>query len=292
MDILDMIETCPHTVYMPIVQRKGKRLPLGTCVHPSYWRDPRYLSALSNYKVITPEVAGGWWWVYGGDGYPAHGWGDMDAIYQFAQDNGQRLISYPLRWWYPDARIQPPDIEAWITEVMERYPLIMDWQVVNEGWTVYGIPTIAQIDESYQTARKVRWGARLWYNGILASDYEQEQVMRLVEEGLVDCVGIQCHHDLKTDHWPYAWFVYWMRKNHVPWAVTELDVCIPDTEPETLEAQAAMYANTVTMCRDYGAEFIATWGVADCVSWKRDFYPLPLDVNYQPKPAWRELTGE
>ena len=114
--------------------------------------------------------------------------------------------------------------------------------------------------------------------------------MALVDQGLCDAIGIQMHHDLDDTCEEYIPLVEWLQSNHIPWAVTELDVIIPNTLPDTLMRQANTYRYAVQLCMDYGAEFCAVWGVADCVSWQYDYYPLPFGRDYKPKPAWAILS--
>jgi GH35 family endo-1,4-beta-xylanase len=216
----------------------------------------------------------------------------MDDTYQYAIDSGKSLHSYPLRWWFPNAQIQPPDITEWITESMARYPLITDWLVVNEGWAYDScVQTIPLIDESYQIARRIRPDARLWYNGLLFTACEQQQAMRLVQLGLVDVIGIQMHNNLDTDYAAYTPLLEWIRDNGVAWQITELDVSIPNDTPAMLDRQAEAYAEVYQLCREYGCERITTWGFSDAVSWLYVYYPLPFDRSYLPKPAWRVLFG-
>jgi GH35 family endo-1,4-beta-xylanase len=285
-----------HTIYIPFVVG-AERVPLGSAIHPGFMWDKRYVETLGNsYERVTPEVAGGYWWIVGSatdPAYPPHGWADMDATYQYALSNGKAIHSYPLRWWFPNAIIQPRDITAWITEVMTRYPLIVDWIVVNEGWTHYGYCTytIPLIDESYQIARSVRPDARLWYNGLLFTSGEQQQAIRLVELGLADVIGIQMHNNLDTDYATYTPLLEWIRDNDVPWQITELDISIPTNTPDMLQRQAEAYAEVYQLCLEYNCEAITMWGVGDNVSWLYAYFPLPFDREYLPKPAWFVLSA-
>lgn len=276
---------------MVMKQRRGG-IALGTCTHAGYFWDTRHAGALEHFPIITPEVDGGYWYVYGSEGsldYPPHDWWNMDYLYQYAHEHQKQLISYPLRWWYPNAIIQPPDIEAWIHEAMMRYPLIVDWIVINEGWWM-GNPTISAIAESCLFARKTRPDARLWYNGLLFEAYEQAQVLDLVARGLLDGIGIEMHHNLTTDISSYYLLLEQCKALAIPWRVSELDVCIPNTSAECLLDQAECYRQVLDLVWQYGGESVSMWGAADCVSWQRDYYPLPLDSYYRAKPAWKVLN--
>lgn len=296
--------TLLHTVKAPMIMRNRRSIPLGTAVHAGCFWDYRYHETLKHYPIITPEVDGGYWYVYGTMydlDYLPHGWGNMDYLYSYARQNQKHLTSYPLRWWFPNPAIQPDDIEDWIAEAMGRrvidgevvwvYPRIKDWTVVNEGWSG-GEPTIPLIQESYEIARKLRPDSRLWYNGILTDEREQEQAKQLVLNGLADGIGLQFHHNLNTDHTVYIPLLQWLKDNHVPWKITELDVEIPDTSEWCLSQQALIYQDAVFLWQQYGGESISVWGVWDGGSWHAEYYPLPFDNYYQPKPAWNKLVQD
>lgn len=262
-------------------------MPLGTAVYSGGLTNEAYITALSNYQMVTPEVELSYWWVYGPNFDGPHGWAGMDALYKYANKWGFEIFGHCLRWCWD---VQPPDVEVWIVEAMKRYPDIFAWVVANEAYNCWnGTPTIPMIAESFEIARMVKPAAQLWYNGLLFSPVEWEPVKALISAGLVDSVGIQMHHDLDETLDQYAPFVEWLQANRVPWAVTELDVIIPNVLPETLQRQAGRYREVAQFCLDYGAEFLAMWGVADCVSWQRAYYPLPFDWNYIPKAAWAAL---
>ena len=274
-----------YTVHMPMVLKNNRPIPLGACAHPDRFANPYYVAILHDYyQLITPEVAGGYWWVYG----RGYGWGDMDYLYQYVQDTGKKMIGYPLRWWW---EAQPPDPLAWITEIMTKYPGIMDWIVVNEGYWD-GVETVPLIRESYIHARAVRPDVRLQYNGLFIQSSEAEKVLGLIDDGLVDAVGIQCHHDLNTDTQRYIPLICELNRRTIPWRVSELDVSIPDTSDYCLTAQAEKYREVVELVRDYGGESLMTWGVGDVDSWQAKYYPLPWGgVYYQEKPAWKVLSA-
>jgi GH35 family endo-1,4-beta-xylanase len=268
----------PHTVYLPMIQRHGRKLRLGCCYNGQHMDVPEYAQIISNYDVLTPEVAGCWYW------YRAYGWTDMDELYKYVQDNNKQIHYAHLRWWYPSAEVQPPDPLAWIFEAMTRYPEIRDWTVVNEGfWD--GQETIPLIRESYQYAREIRPDARLFYNGLFLQSGECDYVLGLIDDGLVDGVGIQCHHNLFTDTKRYIPLICELGKRGIAWRVSELDVEIPVANSEFYQLQAVKYQEVVDLVQDYQGEDLGVWGAADCVSWLPG-YPTTFDMQYKPKPAW------
>ena len=137
-------------VNLPMVYKYRSSLPLGAAVYSGALANRDYLSTLANYQQITPEVEGGYWWVC------EHGWGGMDKLSEYARSNGLDIFYHCLRWWLDK---QPPDIGAWITEAMRRYPGVSDWVVVNEGYNCWtGEPTIPAIEESYYIAQRTLSG--------------------------------------------------------------------------------------------------------------------------------------
>ena len=278
--------TSIYQVHCPVIQVARIGMPLGVAAYSGWLTNTAYETVLSNYQQITPEVEGGWWWVYGDN---PHGWGGMDRLAEYARAYGMEVFYHCLRWCWG---AQPPDPEAWIVEAMTRYPSIYAWVVVNEGYNCWnGTETIPMIEDSYRIARMVKPAAQLWYNGLLFNPVEWEPVKALISAGLVDSVGIQMHHDLDETLDQYAPFVEWLVANRVPWAVTELDVIIPNVLPETLQRQAGRYREVAQFCLDYGAEFLAMWGVSDANSWQYEYYPLPFGRDYSPKPAWAAVQN-
>jgi uncharacterized protein (TIGR03437 family) len=84
--------------------------------------------------------------------------------------------------------------------------------------------------------------------------------------------------------------------------VSEMDVELPvdsngNASAANLAAQATTYQNVFAACQAAPncTEFL-TWGFSDAYSWIPSTYPgygaaLPLDANYQPKPAYAALSG-
>jgi GH35 family endo-1,4-beta-xylanase len=278
-----MTDTTLHTVYLPMMQKHGKSLKLGNCTHPGYLADVRHAAILkAYYNVITPEVAGGYWWIC------EHGWGDMDKLAEWCRVNNKDLHYHCLRWHWGT---QPPDPLKWITEVLTRYPMIHEWIVVNEGFHNYE-PTIPLIDESYLLARKLRPDAILWYNGLFLDLAEHDIINGMVDRGLVDAVGLQWHIDLDEDFSIFEPLLVWLRDNRVKWRITEMDVIIPMTDAALIQ-QADQYRRARELVEEYGGHSLGMWGVADCVSWQgEDYRPLPLDEEYRVKPAWEVLVDE
>lgn len=275
-----------NTIYMPMI-RKAKTFPLGTATYSGWFSIQKYIETLANFQELVPEVGGGYWWIYGRD----MGWCDMDTIVQYAETNKRSLLYHCLRWCWEEQPISLGDIETWINEVMNRYPTIKDWIVVNEGYIYYsGEQSIPYLEDSFEIARRNMPDARLWYNGLLFMEQEQEPVKELVSNGLCDAVGIQMHHDINMAQRNYEPFIAWLKEHHVPWKITELDVGIPLWTDENLQTQATMFQDAIALCIKYGGLGVNLWGISDAVSWLAAAFPTPFDTSYNPKPAWKAIT--
>ena len=84
--------------------------------------------------------------------------------------------------------------------------------------------------------------------------------------------------------------------------VSEMDVQLPvdangNASAANLAAQATTYQNVFAACQAApNCTGFLTWGFTDAYSWIPSTYPgygaaLPLDANYQPKPAYAALSG-
>jgi GH35 family endo-1,4-beta-xylanase len=282
------------TVKIPSLLKHWRpRLPWGTAYHPGYAVNPLYEPLVRKYyKILTPEVCGCWYWVYGEKNY---GWDDMDKLVEYARKTGKSVHYAHLRWWFPDASTQPPDIYAWIYEAMTRYKYsITDWTVCNEVWW-WDRQTITLVPDSYTYAKIVNPKARLFYNGLLFQEYEQEAVKSLIQLGLVQAVGVQFHHTLETNYGLYTNFLAWLKSNKVPWRISELDIEIPTVDDPELqmyyfEEQAKQYSIVLSIAREYKPFEIGFWGPGDGWSWAGD-HPLLFDKQCKPKPAYYTMIG-
>lgn len=290
-----------YSVHVPMVYRTPT-IPFGTATHPGFLKDAAY-SRITNehFSILVPEVAGMYWYVKGGDAYLAHGWADMDYIVSYAEENGHDLVYHALRWWYPtdDDTAHPhtwEEISLWITEATLRYPQITNWIIVNEGYWL-GTPDIPYIKESYSLARQLCPGDVLWYNGILTEITEQRIALELIDDDYVDKIGIQAHLDANSDLSVYDWFLAELVERGTPWAITELDIAIPDTTEYWVYLQAAKYSEVRTMATEYGAASITFWEFTDKYNWISNgdlysYYAAPYDFEMQPKPAWYAIAGD
>jgi endo-1,4-beta-xylanase len=258
------------------------RQPRGCATDPGFLADPAYAEIVrKHYQIIVPEVCGKY------STYVKIGWTDMDKLVAWALANDKRLHYHTLLWW----DLVPPDPEAWITEALTRYPMILDWDVVNEGYYPSGAIHIPGIEDAFEIVRRVRPEVTRWYNGILRDAGEQEAVLRLVQSGLVQEVGFQMHLGFDSSLECYIPLLQQLKAMGVPWAVSELDVMILGDTADWLVVQADKYRQVREMCRTFGARELRMWGVTDNTSWREPYYPLPWDCYCQAKPAWEAIHG-
>jgi endo-1,4-beta-xylanase len=267
--------------FIPIVVKSA--MIIGTSIGAGWLALSSYANHVTqNYQIIVPEISGKW------GNVSQAGWDEMDSIYNFAQDNGLDLHYHTLVWWAE----MPPDPCGFIREAMARYPDIMDWDVLNEGWTEYGPTSQVDVTEIYECAREARPDARLWYNGIFAGELERREVIKLIDAGLIDGVGIQFHVSLSTDISP---MVETIRKieHRVWWRVSELDVMLVlPPSAEDMQRQAELYERISAVCQSSPTcRNITIWGASDKESWIQWQYPgygyaTPFDYYYQAKSFW------
>jgi GH35 family endo-1,4-beta-xylanase len=270
-----------HTVYAPFITNT-ERLHFGTATSSHHIDIVEYeVVLLGNFDVIVPEFEGNYYWI------AEYGWANIDKLVAYSEAHNLEFHYHTVFWiWYP---AQPPDPMAWLHEAMTRYPQIIHWIVVNEGYDYYGNPLLPYIDEAFIEARAVRPDAVLWYNGILTTAAEQEQAKRLVELGLADAIGVQCHLDLQSDLSVYDDFLGWLQQRGVTWRVTELDVSLPAYTTEYLSAQAHKFSEVYAMVRRYGGHSITFWEFTDKYNWLQR-WGTPFDYYFNPKPAWEVFT--
>lgn len=199
---------------------------------------------------------------------------------------------------------------------------LVDWDVVNEAISdspPYGLKAsywLTQLgnnylDTAFQWAYAADPNAKLFYNDYGGeglggkSDAIYNYVKGMLSRGVpIHGVGLQMH--VTPGNVPsqaniaanMARFAALGLEVHV----SEMDVELPvdangNASAANLTAQAATYQNVFAACQASPncTEFL-TWGFTDAHSWIPSTYPgygaaLPLDANYQPKPAYAALSG-
>lgn len=179
---------------------------------------PHYVPAKFDtyWNQLTPENAGKWDAIE-----PTRGkmsWGNLDRAYKHARDNAYPFKLHTLVWgsqepsWISSlsAQEQKEEIEELMKLIATRYKNIAYIDVVNEplhapssirdalggagktgwDWVIW----------SFEKARQYFPNAKLHINdyGIISNPSEatryREIIRLLVDRGLIDGVGLQCHH--------------------------------------------------------------------------------------------------
>jgi len=212
-------------------------------------------------------------------------------------------------------------LEHHIHSVLTHYAgKVCAWDVVNEAFNSdgtmrhtiwYDRPGISgsagagtsYIEQALKWARQADPNAKSFYN-----DYDAEEINQksdaiyamaadFKKRGVpLDGIGFQTHKSLKFDDparlESFARNLERFAKLDYQLAITELDIRLSDSTPESLAAQAKLYREITQLCVQQPAcKLIQTWGVSDQHSWipqfyKRQGWALLWDANDQRKPAY------
>ncbi len=244
-------------------------------------------------------------------------WEQTERLLEFAEGNDQRVHGHTLVWHdqVPDwvYEIAPEDRLALMRDHIERTMSrhagrVAVWDVVNEPfvddgafrhhvWAPDGRGDY--IADAFRTARAVDPSAELILNDFHVStpgpkpDAIHEFVRAALADGVpIDGVGMQFHVNVSADAEDFDA----MRRTFQRFAdlglsiwITEMDV-MTDWQKDPIaeaEAQAIVYENVVRICVEQPAcRAVQFWGLSDRYSWRGVVDGLPLDENFQPKPAW------
>ncbi len=306
-------------------------LPIGTAVDlAALASEPEYREVLhKEFNLCVAENAFKPHSVWTGpDDYDFDG---PDRLADFARQNGMALRGHTLLWhqavpvWLRAGSYSPRDVremlQAYIQTIVARYRgRICQWDVVNEAvadsgeglrdsfWHTALGPDY--IKSAFIWASESDPDARLYYNDYGAEDRgpKADSVYALVKdlqaEGVpIHGVGLQCHFELGwrlTDD--FRSNVRRLEALGLDWQVTECDIRmrLDGAAPTAaqLGEQASGYEDLVRFCLDEAqCRGFLFWGFTDRHSWIPGFRPgwgaaLPLDTDYQPKPAYEAIAAE
>ena len=248
-----------------------------------------------------------------------------DKQVAFAEANSMALHGHTLMWhmqnptWLTERSWSQTELkqvlEDHIKTVVGRYKgKIKYWDVVNEAYDYntnlrnefwYRNLGEEAIELAFKWAREADPDAKLYYNdnGMISSSTRSIDLVNklnsLRQRGVpIDGVGFQAH--LRQDSPPSY---YQMKQNLARFTnagyevqITELDIAIAPSvcgNQAYDESQAQIYRDLLKACLDTpGCKGLTTWGFSDKHSWLKDQCPLPLDQNYQPKPAYFAMYEE
>ncbi len=215
-----------------------------------------------------------------------------------------------------------------ISTVVKHYAgQVFAWDVVNEAFsdsppalrsTIWfdtpGIglkgPGTQYIEQAFRWAREADSSALFFYNDYgaevvnaksnaiyaMAKDFKARAVP-------LDGIGLQMHLSLNANLARLGENIQRFTALGLQVHITEMDVAVPvnpdgtPVDPAALQKQAQIYHDVAAACLQYkGCSAIQTWGLTDKYSWIPGFsqgkngLALPLDENYQPKPAYDGLV--
>jgi endo-1,4-beta-xylanase len=258
-----------------------------------------------------------------------------DALVSFAQSKTMVVRGHTLVWhnqipaWVTTGGYTAPQLatilQGHINTVVGHYATkVYAWDVVNEAFnddgtmrdTIwYDQPGIgfaglgtAYIEQALRWAHAADPSAKLFYNDYNAevmdakSDAIYAMAVDFKNRGVpLDGIGFQTHVDLSFDNpatlASYASNLQRFAALGIDVHITELDIRLSDSSTASLNAQAKLYGELMSMClQQPNCKVFQTWGFTDKYSWIPGFYPgmgwaLPFDANYQKKPAYTALQG-
>ncbi len=271
-----------------------------------------YQDIVSNeFNLVTPENSMKWGYVNPEPG--VFRFEAADTLMNFAAQHGMAVHGHTLVWysslpqWVQTSAVDDREsiMLSFIDTMTTRYPGVAIWDVVNEAFEDDGTFRNSvwfeamgerHIDRAFQHTKERDSDAVLIYNdydiawGGPKTDAVYNLMARLLSEGVpVDGIGFQLHIDTDFTRFDEV------RETFERFAalglsiyITELDVGIVNGGNEA--TQASIMGNIASLCVEQPAcRALQLWGITDRYSWRRDVTPLPLDENYQPKPAYGAL---
>ncbi len=273
------------------------------------------------------------------DRNPAVKFDTIEQYMDFAKEKGLGVRGHTLVWhnqtprWFftegyskeEDAPLADRDtmlarlenyIRGVLEAIQERWPgVIYVWDVVNEAIDNGGLreslwtKTVGEdfVIQAFRFARKYADSkVSLFYN-----DYDTfvpwkrdvicERILKpLLEEGLVDGMGMQAHLTMETDLAEFEKSLQVFGALPLQVQVTELDIHNADPSEASMDALAERYGQLFRIFVDNKKEGKANvtgvtfWGLHDGITWltffrKERSYPLLFDEKLQPKKAYEAV---
>jgi len=258
-----------------------------------------------------------------------------DALVSFAQAHNMVVRGHTLVWyqevpdWVTNGGFGATDLSSILLDhvntVMGHYAgQVYAWDVVNEAFnddgtmrdTIWydqpGIGFAGQetkyIEQALQWAHAADPAAKLFYNDYSAetmnakSDAIYAMAADFKNRGVpLDGIGFQTHVDLTFDNpstlASFASNLQRFADLGLDVHITELDIRLSDNTQASLNAQAKLYGELMTMCvQQPRCKVFQTWGFTDKYSWIPNAFPgwgwaLPFDDTYQKKPAYTAISN-
>jgi endo-1,4-beta-xylanase len=249
--------------------------------------------------------------------------GPGNQLINWANQNNQHVYGHTLVWhsqapgWIQNQSGTQLDqsMQTHITTVMQQWPSIQRWDVVNEAvsdnngqlrqsfWLNNHPEGAGYIENALQYARAANPNANLCLNdysidGINAkSNRYFTMVQDFLQRGVpIDCMGFQAHLISGQVPGDMAQNLNRFKNLGLEVWVTELDVRMP-VGNQNLQQQAQDFQQVFDICyNQVGCAGLTVWGLHDGQSWVDSTFPeydspLLWNDNYQPKPAFNAVLN-
>ena len=258
-----------------------------------------------------------------------------DALVAFAQSHNMVVRGHTLVWhnqvpdWVTNGGFTTSQLanilQDHINHVMGHYAgKVYAWDVVNEAFNDNGTlrdtiwydqPGIGlaglqtqYIEQAFRWAHTADPNAKLFYNDFNAetmnakSDAIYDMAKDFKNRGVpFDGVGFQTHVDLSFDNSStlasFANNLQRFAALGLNVHITELDIRLSDSSTVSLNAQAKLYGELMTICvQQPRCKLFQTWGFTDKYSWIPGAFPgmgwaLLWTDTYQKKPAYTSVSN-
>lgn len=269
-------------------------------------------TAAEEFNMVTTENSMKWGYINPEPG--RYRFEAADTLVDFAATNGMNLHGHTLVWytslpqWVQTAPLDQLEgiMNDFIDTLTARYNTVDVWDVVNESFEDDGTYRNSvwfqamgkdYIEKAFRRARAGAPDAELIYNDYdIAYGFEKtDATFTLMEELIakdvpIDGIGFQMHigSDFTAFDRVESTFARFANLG-IDIYITEMDVGMRDGTTEA--DQAEVYSKIATICLEQPAcKALQVWGITDRYTWLRDdTFPLLLDRNYQPKPAYRAI---
>ena len=293
---------------------RGIKLGYASLLEISEQPDAALYESIANaeFDMVTAENSMKWGYINPEPGRWRYA--DADRLARVAGDNQQDLHAHALVWytqlpaWVINSDVDEREglMNSFIDTMVSRYNSdVALWDVVNEALEDDGTMRNSvwfeamgegHIDKAFRRTHNAGATGELIYNDYDVampgpkSDALVALMTRLVSEGVpIDGVGFQMHLDADfSDFSGVANTFRLIRELGLDIYITELDVSI--REGQTEAQQAAVYSAVLQNClNEPNCKALQIWGFTDRYSWRRQYNPLVMDREYQPKPAYQAL---
>jgi endo-1,4-beta-xylanase len=208
----------------------------------------------NHWDQITPENAGKWGSVQSSFSAAPY-WGALDAIYDYAEENGILFKQHTFVWGsqQPNGTATEADVKTWIQTFCQRYPNTKLIDVVNEP-PPHTTPSYAEaigggsFDDWAWITNSFKWAREYCPNSILIlNDYNNIEwdgdslvfidiVNAIKANGApIDAVGAQAHdldHAAMTTNKMKTLVAQLHSLTELPVYITEYDISTPDDEKQ------------------------------------------------------------